>query len=629
MNAFRLLRGAALVAEQLSKEAAPELRKAALFARQQSLPSLKIVSVVPSPPAARPEAARATGTAPAAPAPAAPVASAPRPVQAVEPARSTAPPVAPSASAAPPAAAPPPAEASEAAGGARSAAPAEEAASSTAQPAEDGGADDGSNAPTLRVEAVPSSALGRAYHFGVLGASVLTSGLGELARRRVSAALGGNEADAAARTAFVNERSAAQMAATLTKLRGAALKLGQLLSLQDEGAMPAQMQAVFAKVRASANVMPPEQLHATIAAELGADWRTRVRSFQEAPLAAASIGQVHRVVLPDGRLGALKAQYPGVADSVDADLANLRRLAHYTGALPKTLFVDNIIKVAREELLAECDYAAEAASTERYGALLRAALATDPRGLAGKVETPRVIAELSSGRVLTTELMLGEPIEAVARMSLGRRNAVASRVLLLTLRELFEWRFVQTDPNWGNYLYDARRDVLSMLDFGAAREYPKPFVDKYLRMVDACARRDRDGCVAASVELGFLTGEEHPEMVDAHVAAGFVLGEPFGAERPYDFAGAQLSARVREHVPAMMRHRLRPPPDEIYSLHRKLSGAYMLCIRLGATIDCREAFEAVRDGYAFGPAADGPEGGGSGVGSGSAGARRRGEPTLT
>lgn len=480
---------------------------------------------------------------------------------------------------------------------------------STPPPVEDGGADDLAAAPGLRVEAVPSSSLGRAFHFGMLGASVLTSGFGELARRRVTAAMGGGSSKAeAARTAFVNERSAEQMARTLTKLRGAALKVGQLLSLQDEGAMPAQMQAVFAKVRASANVMPPEQLHATIAAELGSDWRQRVRSFQELPLAAASIGQVHRVVLGDGRLCALKVQYPGVAESIDADLANLRRLAHYTGALPKTLFVDNIIKVARDELLAECDYAAEAASTRRYGALLQHALSTEPRGLAGKVATPAVLSELSSGRVLTTELMHGQPIEAVARMSLGRRNAVASRVLLLTLRELFEWRFVQTDPNWGNYLYDAKSDVLSMIDFGAAREYSKTFVDKYMRMVDACARRDRAGCIDASVELGFLNGEEHPDMVDAHVAAGFVLGEPFGSATPYDFAASQLSARVREHVPTMMRHRLRPPPDEIYSLHRKLSGAYMLCIRLGATIDCREAFEAVRDGYVFGPVAEAESG---------------------
>lgn len=613
-----MLRGVSLVAAQMGKEAVPELRRAVLVAQQ----GLAVPLRAAAPP--QPERARSheTRAAPAARAASADVAAPPSVPERRPPAG--APPLAEPLVIATPAAA---------VDGGGSAPRANAAPAPDEPPAPADWAAEPPSAPELREEAVPASSLGRAFHFGMLGASVLTSGFGELARRRMASVLGGESAAGgapeSARTAFVNERSAEQMARTLTKLRGAALKLGQLLSLQDEGAMPKHLQAIFAKVRASANIMPAAQLHTTISSELGTDWRERVRSFQETPLAAASIGQVHRVVLRDGRLAALKVQYPGVAASVDSDLANLRRLAHYTGALPKTLFVDNIIKVARDELLAECDYVAEAASTERYGELLRCAMAADPARLGGKFATPAVVRELSSARVLTTELMLGEPIEAVARMSVGRRNAVASRVLNLTMRELFEWRFVQTDPNWGNFLYDAKRDLVSMLDFGAARAYPKPFVDNYMRMVDACTRRDRAACIDASIALGFLTGEESVEMLDAHVAAGFVLGEPFGAAGPYDFAAAQISARVREHVPTMMKLRLCPPPDEVYSLHRKLSGAYMLCIRLGATIDCREVFEEIRDGYDFSPAAAvaGADGG-AGAAKLAAGARGRDEPAL-
>jgi len=186
-------------------------------------------------------------------------------------------------------------------------------------------------------------------------------------------------------------------------------------------------------------------------------------------------------------------------------------------------------------------------------------------------------------------------------MSAGRRNSVAARILDLTLTELFQWRFMQTDPNWGNYLYHAPSDTVSLIDFGASREYPRPFVDEYFRMVDACARGARGEVVDASVRMGFLTGNEPQEMVDAHVGAALILGEPFGAREPYDFATSGLSTRVREHVPTMLRLRERPPPTEIYSLHRKLSGAYMLCIRLGATIDCRTAFDRLRAQYEFGP----------------------------
>lgn len=453
-------------------------------------------------------------------------------------------------------------------------------------------------------EAVPASSFARAFEFGKLGASVMFSGAREVTRRRLAKLTGSSDgADEATRTAFVNEENAERMASTLTKLRGAALKLGQILSLQDDAAVPPQLQAVFNRVRASAHIMPPEQLHSTLHAELGEDWRSRVRSFAEAPIASASIGQVHRAVLPDGRLCALKVQYPGVATSVESDLANLKRLATYTGALPKRMFVDNIIASARDELLEECDYEAEAAHTERYRTLIEATEAdpaADPLLRGGKFGVPAVIRPLSSARVLTTELMHGQPIEAVAEMSAARRNAVAGRILALTFRELFCWRFVQTDPNWGNYLYDPQSDVISLIDFGAARTYPKAFVDEYLRMVDACARKDRQAALDASIALGFLSGEEPREMLDAHVAAGFVLGEPFGASAPYDFAASGLSARVREHVPTMLKLRERPPPREIYSLHRKLSGAYMLCIRLRATIGCRDVFERVRDAYEFG-----------------------------
>ena len=96
-------------------------------------------------------------------------------------------------------------------------------------------------------------------------------------------------------------------------------------------------------------------------------------------------------------------------------------------------------------------------------------------------------------------------------MPLAVRNRVGSRLLLITLKELFTWQFMQTDPNWGNFLYDADTDKLSLIDFGAAREYPKVFVDNYLRMVQACAMRDRDEAISTSEKLGFLTG--HAQLI--------------------------------------------------------------------------------------------------------------------
>lgn len=94
----------------------------------------------------------------------------------------------------------------------------------------------------------------------------------------------------------------------------------------------------------------------------------------------------------------------------------------------------------------------------------------------------------------------------VQTMSQEIRNDVGSLLLRLTIRELFSWRFMQTDPNWGNFLYDEHSDQLHLIDFGAAKEYPKPFVDEYLRMVLACADKNRDAVIRHSTNLHFLTG---------------------------------------------------------------------------------------------------------------------------
>lgn len=91
-------------------------------------------------------------------------------------------------------------------------------------------------------------------------------------------------------------------------------------------------------------------------------------------------------------------------------------------------------------------------------------------------------------------------------MSQEIRNDVGSLLLRLTIRELFTWRFMQTDPNWGNFLYDEHSDQLHLIDFGAAKEYPKPFVDEYLRMVLACADKNREAVIQHSTKLKFLTG---------------------------------------------------------------------------------------------------------------------------
>jgi hypothetical protein len=198
----------------------------------------------------------------------------------------------------------------------------------------------------MHERAVPSTQFGRLVGFGSLA---FRMAMGE-AVDRASHAMSGNSGPR-----YISDENAERLAESLCRMRGAALKLGQMLSLQDETALPPSLSKALERVKQSADYMPKRQLEAQLVSQLGADWRSRLLEFEEVPLAAASIGQVHRAKLLDGTDVAMKIQYPGVAESIDSDLNNLKRLVQMTNLLPPGLFVDKIIEVASVELKAECE----------------------------------------------------------------------------------------------------------------------------------------------------------------------------------------------------------------------------------------------------------------------------------
>ncbi|NXX23701.1 COQ8B kinase, partial [Podargus strigoides] len=291
--------------------------------------------------------------------------------------------------------------------------------------------------------------------------------------------------------------------------------------------------------------------------ELGPHWREKVAAFEDTPFAAASIGQVHLGVLPDGTQMAVKIQvnpnlgqfrgpplkkkppfnpsislqYPGIARSIRSDIDNLLSLLKLSVKLPEGLFADKSLQVFQKELEWECDYRREADCARRFRCLLRG----DPF-----FKVPRVVEELTTSRVLSMELGSGVPLDRCQDLPQDLRDQICTNLLRLCLRELFEFRFMQTDPNWANFLYDA---------------------------------------------------EQHQAFEEAHVAAVMILGEAFSGGQPFDFGGVGTAQRVQALLPVMIRYRLTPPPEETYALHRKIAGAFLACARLGGRVPCRRLFE--------------------------------------
>ncbi|XP_039168750.1 protein ABC transporter 1, mitochondrial isoform X1 [Eucalyptus grandis] len=446
-----------------------------------------------------------------------------------------------------------------------------------------------------RERRVPATPFSRALGFAGLGAGLAWGSIQESTRRLVYGRPQEQD-EQSALSPFLTESNAERLAIALCRMRGAALKLGQMLSIQDESLVPAPILAALDMVRQGADVMPRSQLNQVLDAELGSNWSSKLSSFDYEPLAAASIGQVHRAVAKDGLHVAMKIQYPGVANSIESDIENVKLLLDYTNLIPKGLYLDRAMKVAKEELSRECDYELEASNQKRFRDHL-----SGTKGF----YVPMVLDDISSKRVLTTELVQGVPIDKVASLDQETRNYVGKKLLEITLRELFVFRFMQTDPNWSNFLYDDATRTINLIDFGAARDYPKSFVDDYLRMVVACANQDRDAVIEMSQRLGFLTGDESAVMLDAHVQGGFVVGLPFSKPGGYDFQSTNITQSISNLGATMLRHRLTPPPDEAYSLHRKLSGAFLACIKLGAVVPCRELLFKVYERHQFGHEDDG------------------------
>ena len=179
------------------------------------------------------------------------------------------------------------------------------------------------------------------------------------------------------------------------------------------------------------------------------------------------------------------------------------------------------------------------------------------------------------------------------------RDKIGSKVLELCLRELFEFRFMQTDPNPANFYYDPKKDRLNLIDFGAAREFDKPFVDLYMKIVYSASMNDKTSVLKYSKELGFLTGMENETMNEAHYNATHAVGEPFNIKNGdvFDFGNQNLTKRIYTLLPVMLKHRLKAPPTEIYSLHRKLSGCYLMCIKLKARVESKKMFLDLYDKY--------------------------------
>ncbi len=372
--------------------------------------------------------------------------------------------------------------------------------------------------------------------------------------------------------------NARRMADQLAKLRGAAMKVGQLVSMESGDLLPPALAEILSRLRSDARSMPRAQVMEVLNANWGLGWEKRFQNFSFTPLAAASIGQVHRAQTHDGRDLAIKVQYPGVRDSIDSDVDNVAGLLRMSGLLPKELDIGQVLRDAKQQLHDESDYLREGGFLQRYAELLQ----DSPEYV-----LPKMHADLTTRTVLAMDYVGGVPIESLVDASQEVRNRVMTMLFGLLLREVFEFRLVQTDPNFANYRYDFDTHQLILLDFGATRPYKAAMASQFKQLIKGAMLQDRSAMSSACLAIGYFEESTQDRHVQAVIDIGEQALEPFRDKNGYDFGATDLPQRVRNGVMALGLDKefWTIPPTQAMLLERKFGGLYLLAIRLKACVD--------------------------------------------
>ncbi len=325
-------------------------------------------------------------------------------------------------------------------------------------------------APTVRALVVPSSRISRFSRLSAMTAGVAgnmaVNGLAQLAQGQRPAM----------RDLLITPQNITRITEKLAQMRGAAMKIGQLVSMDTGEFLPPEMAQIMARLRDNAHTMPPTQLRQVLNTQWQKNWLSAFAKFDVRPIAAASIGQVHRARLKDGRDLAIKVQYPGVAGSIDSDVANVGALLRMSGLIPKGFALAPYLEEARKQLHQETDYTREGQYLARFGALLADAPA---------FTMPAFIPEWSTPQILAMSYVEGAPIEEAFAQPEDERRRIADALIGLTLRELFDEGLMQSDPNFANYRYDPKTGQIILLDFGATCELNPTVVAQYRALLAA------------------------------------------------------------------------------------------------------------------------------------------------
>ena len=378
--------------------------------------------------------------------------------------------------------------------------------------------------------------------------------------------------------------NALRLTSGLSHLRGAALKLGQMLSMDTGLVLSPQISQIFASLRDDAKPMPPKQLQTVLNAQWGVGWLKQFRRFDVRPFAAASIGQVHRAQTLDGQDLAIKVQYPGVRDSIDSDVDNIATLMRLPGLVPSGMDLQPLLAEAKRQLHAEANYQAEANHLAQFGSLLAGS---------DMFLVPDLHPALCTSQVLAMRYVDSAPLDSLTHAPQALRDKVAAALIDLVLREIFVFGAMQTDPNWANYRYCPPSGRIVLLDFGAVQTIAPSLAADFRALAQVALDGEPKATRDAMLRIGYFgptTAPHHQTLIQSMF--DLAMG-PLRQATPFDFGQSDLLEHLRDMGLAIGSDRdlAHVPPAATLFLHRKIGGMYLMATKLRARVALRPMVE--------------------------------------
>jgi predicted unusual protein kinase regulating ubiquinone biosynthesis (AarF/ABC1/UbiB family) len=300
------------------------------------------------------------------------------------------------------------------------------------------------------------------------------------------------------KSALISKKNVTATVDTLKNLRGAAMKFGQLLSLDETVILSPDLATIFAQLQSSGYSMTPSQLKKVLNHNWGDDWLKHFKYFDVRPFAAASIGQVHKATLKSGEVVAIKVQFPGVKQSIDSDLATLKFIMKTFGMLPENFPLEHYLSQCGDLLKRETNYELEAENINLFSGFLNGSKV---------IHVPKVYNKLSTDQTLTMSFLEGRELSNIMEFDQSARDEISLNLIELLFNEIFNFKMVQTDPNLANFLLTRGGKSICILDFGACCRVSEDTYRLYKELLSVALSLDLNCIKSFLQEKNFIPQE--------------------------------------------------------------------------------------------------------------------------